>query len=308
MGGVAQVRARSRIIGPISQSIAGCYPGRPFPTVAVVVVYSDATYQGGIVSVAGYLGAFDDWDALFVPAWRGMLADPGWPTEVKEFKASDCRNGGGAFQDEMGWTQADRHRLMVEAVKVITATPVEVVGLGAAIELPPLPSHTAQMAYERFAFFVCFQQLVQNALRVTGHHLTNDSDEVQFIFDEQKGYEGLAREMFKEARGSVPGVDVRHRVPDPLFRESHELIPLQAADLLAHETYKEVKNLREGRPLSGALRALVTGRVHHCDFVDAPTFTLLEKASREGTLDQLSVDQFPGLRRLYDSYLPLRGE
>lgn len=308
VGDVAQARARSRIMGPSSQSIAGCYPGRPFSTVAVVVVYSDAAYQGGIVAVAGYLGAFDEWNALFVPAWRGMLADPGWPTEVKEFKASDCRNGGGAFQDEMGWTAADRHRLMVEAVKVITATPVEMVGLGAAIELPPLLSHTALMAYERFAFFMCFQHLVQNALRVTGHRLPNDSDEVQFIFDEQKGYEGLAREMFRKARDSVPGVDVRHRVSDPLFGKSHKLIPLQAADLLAHETYKEVKNLREGRKLSGALRALVKGRAHYGDFIDAPTFALLERASREGTTAEITKDEFPGPRRLYDPHQPLRGD
>ena len=303
----------SRIVGPISRTISGCYPGRPFPLVAVVTMYADASMERGIVSVGGYLSTFEHWDLQFVPAWRDMLADPSWPTTpIREFHATDCRTGGGEFRRERGWTDEERRRLMVRAVGVVTSAipPEGMVGLATVIELPPIPSHKALLAYQRFAFFMCFQQIVQSSLRVTAHHLTQSNDEVQFIFDEQKGYEGDAREMFKQARDTVAsfGVDVTHLVPEPLFRESEAILPLQAADLLAHESYKEVRNRQDGRPLSGALRALVKGRVHYGDFIDASTFARLERASREGTVTGITKEEFPGLGRLFDSNHPLRGE
>jgi hypothetical protein len=153
---------------------------------------------------------------------------------------------------------------------------------------------------------MCFEQVIQNVLKITSYHLKNPTDEVQFVFDEQPGYHGVAYEEFEKARLNI-GWALRHRVPPPMFRPTVELVPLQAADLLAHETYKEVKNLRGGRKLSGALRALVTKRPHYGDFVDARAFAALERASRLGEM-HIPADELRGIGRLYDPNKPLRGD
>jgi hypothetical protein len=81
----------------------------------------------------------------------------------------------------------------------------------------------------------------------------------------------------------------------------------EAADLLAYETFKEVKSLREGRKFSGALRALVKGRVHYGDFVDARAFAALERAARTNATT-VSAEELRGIGRIYDSNTPIRVE
>ena len=198
---------------------------------------------------------------------------------------------------------------MVRSVNVITTaiSTMEMVGLGASIELPPMRNHGALLAYERFAFYMCFEQIIQNALRITKYHLKSPNDEVQFIFDKQPGYHGTGYEQFEKACFNLQ-VGLRHRLPPPIFGDSAEVLPLQAADLLAHETFKEVKNHQDGRNLSAALRALVTGRQHHGDFVDARAFAAIEKASRAKTTHLIPAEDLRGVRRLYDSHQPLRGD
>jgi hypothetical protein len=195
---------------------------------------------------------------------------------------------------------------MVRAVEVITtSTPSnDTIGLGAAIELPPIQGAESQFEYERFAFFMCFEQVIQNALNITKLALTAGDDTVQFIFDEQPGYQGVAVQQFEQARAAVQ-VGLRHRVPPPQFASSLTALPLQAADLLAHETYKEVKGRKEGRPFSGALRALIAGRQHYGDIVDARAFAAIEKATREG-LSGIPAEELRGVGKLYESNRPIR--
>jgi hypothetical protein len=60
-----------------------------------------------------------------------------------------------------------------------------------------------------------------------------------------------------------------------------DLPPIQAADLLAYETRKELENRIEARPVSKALDRLVNGRIHFARcavFPELPEFLRLKSA------------------------------
>ena len=65
------------------------------------------------------------------------------------------------------------------------------------------------------------------------------------------------------------------QIQKPLFEPSHKHAALQAADLLAYETYKEMKNRRETPPrrISVALQRLVEGKLHGARYFDRAQLT-----------------------------------
>ena len=67
------------------------------------------------------------------------------------------------------------------------------------------------------------------------------------------------------------------------------LTPLQAADLLAYETRKDLKNILEQppRPRSRALERLIAGRFHVAFYTDAEIIERSEEGQADGSLPML---------------------
>jgi hypothetical protein len=104
------------------------------------------------------------------------------------------------------------------------------------------------------------------------HPATKSSggDRVRVIVDRNKGFSERIATNFDIAREQIADSDLVERLSPPEAGDSKQLLPLQAADLLAHETVKEVWNRCEGRPPRGSLQALVAGRFHRARCFDFP--------------------------------------
>ena len=222
--------------------------------------FDDSVAGGGLVSVvAGYLAADQVW-AEFIPRWRKVLDAA--PHEISEYKTSDCRHGVGEFK---GWSKEQRDVLTTELVSVILNSGdlggFSTVLLWPGIPDPDVPNPSEnRRRQEHGGYGVVLGMTLTDTLRTAT--LMCGPDGVQPIVDQKDGTLDRMQGNFKVAKrivDTIDGPEIANRLKQPIPGDSKKLPPLQAADLLAYETGKEVMNRAEGRRVSKALERLVTG-------------------------------------------------
>jgi hypothetical protein len=263
---------------PLRRELRPLYPGRrQLPLVAALAGYFDASWsdpkkpERGIVAIAGYVGTVDMWDEQFSPSWNAMLAaaneavaadeEVGPDNRIREFKASDCRQLKGEFKK---WKREHCNALTHQAVSEIVAPERRIVGLGAAVSIDYTrlsADKKVRRQFELYCFSACLLLVIADALAFATPML--GEDHLQIIFDEERDREYKMVQTFDELRRHVVP-DFLDRIRRPHFSHSHEVPPLQAADLLAYETYKEIRNRTDSPPRepSRALRRLVARAAH----------------------------------------------
>ena len=234
--------------------------------VALAAYFDDSKNKDeGIFAVAGYLSTVPMWDGSFNAAWREVIKNA--PRPIEEFKAADCRHRTEGFE---GWTPDESKALTTALVDVIVGPSIpNLVGIGAAVlieNFAELQEETRQR-FERFAYLLCGGMVCDAVFQLSEKYV--GSDDVRFIFDEQDELEAKMREIFKEVKALLPD-EYAAKIQKPLFEPSNRHAALQAADLLAYETYKEMKNRRENPPrrISVALQRLVEGKLHSARYFD----------------------------------------
>ncbi|MDQ6633836.1 MAG: hypothetical protein M3Z10_03655 [Gemmatimonadota bacterium] len=253
--------------------------GRKIPPVTVLAAYFDDSRREGVVSIAGYVAHLEMWDDRFAPGWQRIIHEA--PHYISEFKASDCRNKRGEFE---GWTTAECDALTTALVDVLThhTDRDNFIGLGIAVRLPrveSVPGFSSMSAADKTSwrrthfdesFQLCLQLILVEMLTTGAHLLGVPSDKLELVFDEQRKQVGKAWTNFDTIRKLV-GAEVKYDVPVPSFRNSKDVLPLQAADLLTHETAREVINggPPRSRPISIALSRLINARWHRAKYIDA---------------------------------------
>lgn len=226
-------------LGPVGRAILPLHVGRSLPPVVALACYFDESFDQQIHVVGGYLAEVDLWDRVFVPAWNKALRNA--PHPISEFKASDCETGRREFAQP--WTEEQRYQLMDEMISVILNVPL-CAGVSAAFVWPGNPDpgsrkakkwrrQTAQLGYAE-SVGVCLGQAVW-----LGGQLS-DTDSIQPVLDEREGFSEAVALSFANVRQFI-GPELAAKVMFPISRGSKELVPLQAADLIAYETFKEVK-------------------------------------------------------------------
>jgi hypothetical protein len=256
-----------------------------------------------ILVVAGYMADLEYWDQSFGPAWRAFRDDPTWPNQIKEYKACDCRWGYGDFEK---WPQRERTLCTRRAVEIIRSSfPVgELVGFAAAVEMPQTWTDERRDRFLPFAYRVCAGLVVHMVLWV-GENLFNEpsNNTVSIIFDEEKKLRGKVLEDFYDALEYY--VDRHYEIDRPDFKCSKKVLPLQAADLLAFETYKDIQNRRDQpkRPASRALRALLDAHYHRAVWVDAANSQRMVEIIESGRMPDAEEANY---NTLYESGMPLR--
>ncbi|MEX2110258.1 MAG: DUF3800 domain-containing protein [Gemmatimonadaceae bacterium] len=267
----------------------------------VISSYFDDSRHGGIYVMAGYIGNVEMWDRVFTPAWQEVLDAA--PHPLTEFKASDCRQRKGEFTN---WTREECDDLTKALVAVIVeACPYEwLVGVANAIVFPRY-HHVPIVGKQIHDLGVLFalRLTLADSLEIGTPLATHDNDEFQPIFDNQPKFVRRIVEHFEQAKGHL-SPEAAARVSYPIFRDSKKTPPIQAADLLAYETFKEVRSRIEAprRPVSKALEKLVEGRFHRADCVD---WHLL-KEYRERMKAGEPQSQFTPAPLLYYSDRPIR--
>jgi hypothetical protein len=264
--------------------------------VALAAYFDDSKNNDeGIFAVAGYLSMVSMWEDSFAPAWREVIKSA--PRSIKEFKAADCRHRTNEFE---GWEPDECKALTTQLVDVIVGPSIpSLVGIGAAVSIEnfaELQEETRQR-FERFAYLLCGGVVVDAVFQLTEQYV--GKDDVTFIFDEQDELEARMRVVFKDLKQVLP-LQFANKIRNPLFEPSEAHAALQAADLLAYEAYKELKNRRENPPrrISIALQRLVDGKRHGARYLGREQLTEIGQHIKNGTR---TSSGFYNLPTLYNS-------
>lgn len=288
------------VSAPVRAELRPLYPGRVIPPVVAFAAYFDESKSrnAGILTIAGYLASVESWDSHFVPRWDSVIA--GAPQPISEFKASDCRNERGEFK---GWTCQERDGLTADLVSTIIDEPRhQIMGIGASVivDYGHIRSTVLKKKLERFAYLWCVALAVRIALVFVKRHIGNDH--VQIVFDEEKHMKHRITSIFDLAREQFAGGWAGH-IRDPHFAPSHEVAPLQAADLLAFETFTAMVHMttKSRRTPSKALVRLLEGRYHLAQYFDVQDLFAYRRRFEAG---ELAADEGFEFSTLYDSRPP----
>jgi hypothetical protein len=263
--------------------------------VALAGYFDDSKNSEGLIAMGGYLAPVDIWDTQFTPRWEQVLR--GAPHPLREFKATDCQNAKREF--DLPWTAAERVELTANLVSVVVDPAHMVLGIGAATKVDYSKATTpkARRKLDRWGYLWCLISVVRTSLNFA-HQVLGD-DHIQFVFDEQDDMASRAHRMFPIVLQWIQP-HLRDRVRRPHFAPSHLLAPLQAADLLAYETFREVKNRECEPPIKErtALRRLVEGAPHRAEFLQPDVIWGIREERKAGKV--LSASDLVKFPRIYD--------
>src|SRR6266576_3673834 len=249
--------------GSVYSEVLPAYVGQPVPPVMAISCYFDDSHEGGIFVVAGYMNTVESWDKEFAPGWFA------------------------------NWTRAECNALTERLVSFIADGQrwINLIGLGEAVVVPIIPDRVSQPKWESFAYLMCAGLLMYDVGKVYSRLGAEDS--IHLIFDRQRGQEGKAHEIFREAEGLLKERGLLScKISPPQFLDSESLAPLQAADLLAYETFKEAKNrlIEDWRGPSMALQRLIKGKPHVAHIIDVKLLQEIRKAVELGQAVDFDVD------------------
>lgn len=248
-------------------------------------LFIDDSKDGGLFALGGYLAPRDSWTNSFTPAWRRAIESGRQP--VPEFKASDCRQGVRSFRE---WSDKERTALTSQLVAVLIDPQNRTYGIGCAVLVPRAHELRQRHAFEELSYSVCLTTLLAGALKVVKR--AADCDSLHVYLDEQARVAHLVPMAF-ESGIRLYAPDFEGGLHQPEFRKSVDTPPLQAADLLAYETLKEIRSrrARPQRPVSKALVRLTSNRPHEGRFLnlDAAVPELAERGERLPGMDSTKL-------------------
>jgi hypothetical protein len=233
--------------------------------------------QGSIYCVGGYLGEKEVLDRKLEPPWRDAINSA--PYKISEFKTSDCRQRQGEFTDERGWTANQRNDLVIKLVDILCdhIPKNNIIGYSTVVLMPPnfqrlfqefgnlLPYTETDMrrSFESIAYGFCFVDILRFSYEDIASHSGFYTRELRTVFDSQNAF-AFAMKAYDHIIRNYPQLIISKTFRRPVPEDSKNLCALQAADLLAYETGKEVRSriYEPERPVSKALQRLVNAKPH----------------------------------------------
>lgn len=182
-----------------------------------------------IVSIGGFLGTAEEWLA-FDTKWQELLATHG----IREFHASKISADHGVCK---GWSRDRINALMSDVVSAITSR--DLLGISHSIIVPDF-----QLVVGRHSWFsmkfgspyqLCYEASIQAAARWIQRNPKCEGDRVEVVFASNLEHGGAAR---IEGERYVKHERYAHLISDVMSAAARDVPGLQAADLLAYETFK----------------------------------------------------------------------
>lgn len=182
------------------------------------------------VGIAGLIAPVTSWE-IFERKWKETLK----VFEIPYFHMKEFAHSEKTFK---GWKEkeAKRRKLFENLMSNIETT--HSLPFGAIIPMEDFRSFTKeQQDYFYDPYFLCFQSVVAAcSSSIANFRGVSAEEKVALIFSDQVEFRNRALQIYKivEATNSY----VRRSMP-PVFRDMRETVPLQAADIIAYEMYKE---------------------------------------------------------------------
>lgn len=188
-----------------------------------------------VVAIGGCISTLERW-TTFEDEWDELLHT----FQVSWFHATELQNFKGDF---VGWTEYRRRQFLQSAMNIMDRAVVQYVG--AVVPLSEYEALTvSQKAQCPDPYYLCFQDAVHSAGIEAEEY--GPSELIETIFSENvemggiikpvdrsvKQDEGLAYRCYRACKRELP---IRERLGPITFDSPRNLLPLQAADLVAYE-------------------------------------------------------------------------
>jgi len=223
----------------------------------VLTAYFDESGIHGdskVFAMGGYLAPKEMWNRL-EKEWNSTLEK----YEIGFFHMTDCENGFAQFE---GWSKTKREDLIKELIKIIRQN-----GLFSICSAVVLEDYTDARQTElgqRFLPDEPYYFGFEHCLYLTANKVdAKDPKPIAFVFD-LNAFSGQATSIYRQIKDNDNGPIDTTRLGEIVFGEMKTLLPLQAADILAYEVYKDCLNRRydERRPLRKSAMKLGRGRFY----------------------------------------------
>jgi hypothetical protein len=178
------------------------------------------------VGMAGLVAPAENWEA-FEHKWNEVLSD----FKIPHFHMKDFANRKRHFE---GWHELKRKKLLGKLMRIMASTHALPVGSITSMEdFRSLSEEDRQLAQDPyfFSFLGC--------VFIPTNLLHNHPPDVRLalVFGEQTEFQGRAARIFEATKE----MGMAERLETPIFRDMTRLVPLQGADIVAYELYKEAE-------------------------------------------------------------------
>lgn len=195
-----------------------------------------ATDEGKkVTAVGGYLATMYQWEK-FVPKWNALLEK----YDIKEMHRSDLETWNGEFTKDRGWNPTRRTELVKKAQAIIKK--YTYVAIGSAVINKDFEEIIPELVrdFHGGAYGWCAHECIHQAAKwcESKKHKTP----IDWVFE--RGTLGSSQiQFFFEKCYEIPELQKLFLLKaDGWTFKSKALIPLQAADVVAYEVYKQVQN------------------------------------------------------------------
>lgn len=195
------------------------------------------------VVVAGYLASAEKWEE-FVCKWADMLSEAdlthwhqvNFAQRVKEYT---------------GWTEEKRVKFMQRAAGMIKNTVIA--GVSCGVNAAAFKELAPRLPFRPYAFCAmgCFKHLEGWAFE------KSHRDPIDCIFEAGTRGRGEISEMVKELMSDEDGDRLSFRIGSIRFEKKKQFLPLQTADILAYECYKEAVSGQINVEIRGPRKSLI---------------------------------------------------
>jgi hypothetical protein len=179
---------------------------------------------GRILLMSGCIQLYPAW-TQFTEDWQTVLDSP--PT-IHHFHMTEARSLTGEFA---GWKSIERDLKVIALTDVIMRCKPHVVSCWLSRDAFDKTMRGAVPHDLRHAYFTCFQAIVQTVAEYQGvRGITTPPD---YIFDNQ-GDIGMEAQLWYAAMKDTAPAHIRKLMGStPIFRDDKQVLPLQAADVIA---------------------------------------------------------------------------
>jgi hypothetical protein len=209
---------------------------------AMITAYFDDSATEDVAAVAGYIGSVTQWER-FNAEWQKMLDE----YHIKVMRRSDLE----CFQGEfVGWTPPKRTEFIKKAQKIIknrTYVPVGSAIIKADFD-EVIPASIRKFVGGYYGMCATLSLVLANRWSENARH----REPIDWIFEAGTVGSGQFNQVLNALYSNSYARD-HFRINGWAFR-GKDILPLQAADLMAYETSKNVQNqiVHEGEEISTA--------------------------------------------------------
>ncbi|HEX7332610.1 MAG TPA: DUF3800 domain-containing protein [Pyrinomonadaceae bacterium] len=196
--------------------------------------------------MAGIVAPLEHW-AEFERKWYKTLKDFKIPHfHMKDFASSELADYSTKSKNPFkGWSRIKKEKLFQKLLKHMETTYIYPLGSSLCMEdfRSLTPKQRALFDDPYYMGFVAVLAYVGGFLDKAG---AASSERAAIVFSDQVQFRHRALEFFEKAIGDEEFI--KRRIDPPSFRDMRKVLPLQAADIVAYEMYKEHERQRY-RPL-----------------------------------------------------------